>query len=68
MTECKYLEGFNRGRSWTAKYRPGGPWVMYPRPSDDDEFKAHCKRTLDDHDAWLEGFDDGRDAAKYENE
>lgn len=44
-------------------YRPGGPWVMYPRERDkhsDPKFYEMCLESVRNHEEWHRGFDDGR--------
>jgi len=52
-----YKEGYQTGLTWHDNYRPGGPWVMHPSPSDKTDRIKLCEETLQANRDYLAGFD-----------
>ena len=66
MSTESYNTGYQTGLHWKDNYRPGGPWVCRPRPYDDETKLETCRKSQEDHDDWMQGFDDGLEAQRTE--
>lgn len=53
-----YATGYQIGMEWDRSWRPGGPWVPRSSTNGHPEWKEHCKKCQQNHDAYLRGFDD----------
>jgi len=58
--EESYMDGYETGRNWRESYRPGGPWYYTASERDSDRSKALAAQRQGEHDAWMQGFDDGK--------
>ena len=50
-----YEAGFATGYSWTASYRPGGPWCT----RDAQRYPDSTRRDAENSKLWFMGFDKG---------
>lgn len=63
-TEASRAEGYERGLTWTAPWRPGGPFVGDgPTDTDDADLNAFRKAQRENSRSWLAGFAEGCAAA-----
>jgi hypothetical protein len=60
--EEAYASGYEIGKSWTAKYRPGGPWRPTSNHMSDQGWFEYCVAMTENNAQWLKGFDAGKEA------
>jgi hypothetical protein len=60
--EDSYNNGFATGINWTKNYVPGGPFKFGAGEYESDRHKAIAAQTQGEHDAWMQGWHDGKAA------
>lgn len=58
--EESYVDGYETGLTWKDNYRPGGPWYFGASERDSDRTRAVAEQLRGNHDAWLQGWTDGK--------